>query len=423
MANRETDDVIKQLDAWDATHGSSKESSKSLQSSAQSIQKFKQSQRSLRDIEKQQPTEEDDEDEDEDDDDEEEGRLPANVAVDVNGIEIGKVKADDDSSDESEDKGRITGIINERMPDYTFHAIHKIRLSRGTTSYTLIDPGPKYDASGDVVEPHTTVLLHGLTDSCYIWEDIVEVLSCEEIIGAVPRILVFDFYGRGRSPWSGFPCTLDVFVTQLKELLDALNLSRKPVDLVGYCLGGAVATGFSVKFPHLCRSLALINTAGVRLKNPTRYNILKKKCIGEIVMLRSRARMAENQLDYYYNTSYNAPHRSLIEKQMLMVTWQLNNTPGYVGSILSTFRYFPLSGMGDLFAVAGRRNRPVLVIWGNDDNLFPLRKALGTIENAFPEAEIIAIKECGHNPIFEKFDDVATALVDFYKLNKIAFEK
>lgn len=74
-----------------------------------------------------------------------------------------------------------------------------------------------------------------------------------------------------RSPWSGFPCTLDIFVTQVQELLEMLDIADDGVEVLGYSLGGAVGIGFSVKFPHLCRSLCLIDPAGIRLKNPAKY--------------------------------------------------------------------------------------------------------------------------------------------------------
>mmetsp|Transcript_24333 Transcript_24333/g.35671 ORF Transcript_24333/g.35671 Transcript_24333/m.35671 type:complete len:402 (-) Transcript_24333:151-1356(-) len=333
--------------------------------------------------------------------------------------------ADDQPDDDSSSHNSFGQLHGHRQPsqyhqtdgespDHSFGANVLVHLSRGNTAYKVIEPEEKYDENGNVVDAPTIVCLHGLTDCSYIWEDVAEVLSCGDA-GPTARVLVFDFYGRGRSPWSGFPCTLDVHVTQLKELLDALNLSGSPVHLLGYCLGGAVATGFAVKFPHLCKSLCLIDSAGVRMKNPARYKILKRKCLGELVMIKRRSKMAESQLEYFFDTSDNTEHRSLIDKQMHMVQWQLNNTPGYMGAILSTYRYFPLSGMGDLFAVAGRRDRPVLILWGNNDNMFPLRKALATLEHSFPSAEIIAIQQCGHNPIFEKFEDVATAIADFYK--------
>ena len=215
------------------------------------------------------------------------------------------------------------------------------------------------------------------------------------------------------------------------------------MDVLGYCMGGAVGVGFSVKFPHLCRSLCLVSPAGIRLKNPARYvgwywlpsclvsshystlcdsfaffryRILKKKFFGELTMMYRKSGMIREQLDLFYNTEFNTAHRPYIDKQMAMVAWQQKHTPGFLGSQLSLFRHFPLSGMSDLFAVSGRRiDRPVIVLWGNDDNLFPLRKALAVVENAFPNAQILAIMECGHNPIFEKIEDIAPPIIDFFK--------
>ena len=131
-------------------------------------------------------------------------------------------------------------------------------------------------------------------------------------------------------------------------------------------------------------------------------------------MMWRRRNMAQSQLEHFFESTFNCEHRILIRKQVDMIQWQLDNTPGYVGAVLSVFRHFPLERMGDLLAVAGRRDRPVLILWGNNDNMFPLRKALPTLEHSFPTAEILAVQQCGHIPMFEKFEDVATAVVDFY---------
>jgi pimeloyl-ACP methyl ester carboxylesterase len=144
--------------------------------------------------------------------------------------------------------------------------------------------------------------------------------------------------------------------------------------------------------------------------------VLKRKFFGELTMMYRKSSMAQEQLDLFFNTELSTTHRPLIDKQMAMITWQQQHTPGYLGAQLSLFRHFPLSGMADLYAVSGRRTeRPVLFLWGNDDNLFPLRKALSVVENAFPAAEILSLIECGHNPIFEKFEDVAPAVLEFYR--------
>lgn len=106
---------------------------------------------------------------------------------------------------------------NALPPDEGFHADCVVQLSKGTTAYRFIEPSSVTDDMVDEIP--VIVCLHGLTNSSYMWGDIVDLLS-ESEQGPQARVLVFDFYGRGRSPWNGVPITLDVLVTQTKELLD-----------------------------------------------------------------------------------------------------------------------------------------------------------------------------------------------------------
>jgi hypothetical protein len=107
-------------------------------------------------------------------------------------------------------------------PDENFHADCFVQLSKGKTAYRFIEPSTVSDDMADEIP--VIVCLHGLTNSSYMWGDIVDLLS-ESEQGPQARVLVFDFYGRGRSPWNGVAITLDVLVTQTKELLDC-----KPSD-------------------------------------------------------------------------------------------------------------------------------------------------------------------------------------------------
>lgn len=102
-------------------------------------------------------------------------------------------------------------------PDENFHADCYVQLSKGTTAYRFVEPSSVSDDMADEIP--VIVCLHGLTNSSYMWGDIVDLIS-ESEQGPQARVLVFDFYGRGRSPWNGVPITLDVLVTQTKELLD-----------------------------------------------------------------------------------------------------------------------------------------------------------------------------------------------------------
>ena len=109
---------------------------------------------------------------------------------------------------------------NQIAPDEAFHADCFVQLSKGTTAYRFVEPSSVSDDIADDIP--VIVCLHGLTNSSYMWGDVVDLLT-ESEQGPQARVLVFDFYGRGRSPWEGVPITLDVLVTQTKELLDCTS--------------------------------------------------------------------------------------------------------------------------------------------------------------------------------------------------------
>jgi len=99
---------------------------------------------------------------------------------------------------------------------------------------------------------------------------------------------------------------------------------------------------------------------------------------------------------------------------------RLKNTPGYLGAILSTYRYFPLRGMEELYTAIGRHPRKTLIVWGDHDMICPFRKCIKLMEESFPNGNIVDVLDCGHNCVFEKFEDVVKELLSF---NKDVFEK
>ena len=102
-------------------------------------------------------------------------------------------------------------------PDTDFHADSLIKLTHGVTAYRIIEPKDINSRAADSVP--IIVCLHGLLGCSYMWADIADLLSDFEQ-GPQARVLVFDFYGRGRSPWTGVDITLDTLVSQTKELMD-----------------------------------------------------------------------------------------------------------------------------------------------------------------------------------------------------------
>lgn len=114
-------------------------------------------------------------------------------------------------------KNQADQFALDNSPDAEFHADSLIKLTHGVTAYRIIEPKDMNSKSLDTVP--IIVLLHSLHGASYMWADIADLLSDFEQ-GPQAKILVFDFYGRGRSPWTGVDITLDTLVTQTKELMD-----------------------------------------------------------------------------------------------------------------------------------------------------------------------------------------------------------
>lgn len=109
--------------------------------------------------------------------------------------QTGTVVDDDDQQNTSANFRHTVG--GRVPPDHSFAATQMIHLTRGNTAYKIIESDGLIDDRGNYIDPITIVCLHGLTDSSYIWEDIADVLSCGDA-GPCARVVVFDFYGRGR---------------------------------------------------------------------------------------------------------------------------------------------------------------------------------------------------------------------------------
>ena len=120
-----------------------------------------------------------------------------------------------------------------------------VRLSDGYTHYELAGP-----PDGRVV-----VLAAGATVPYYIWDPTFKAL-----VDAGFRVLRYDYYGRGFSDRPDIPFTQDLYVRQLRELLDAVRITG-PFDLGGLSFGGAVITSVAAKYPDRVRSLIYVDPA------------------------------------------------------------------------------------------------------------------------------------------------------------------
>ncbi len=265
-----------------------------------------------------------------------------------------------------------------------------VALSDGVTHYTL--QGPE---DGQVV-----VLIHGFSVASYTWERNVPALT-----EAGFRVLAYDLYGRGYSDRPAGPYDMDLFVRQLDELLDALDL-RQPVDLVGISMGGYVAAAYDNRHPGRVRRMVLLA--------PQTESIGANASVSFAVM--------PGVADYLF-TVYILPFQ-LVEKKGEFAAFGLPDTwreryldmmqyKGFRAALISTLRTLKGDPF-DEYRQVGERDVPVLLLWGDQDQTNPVENA-PRVQEAIPQADLRIIPGARHASPYERPEAVNPLMVEFLR--------
>lgn len=267
-----------------------------------------------------------------------------------------------------------------------------VTLPSGTVHYRLEGPD-----AGPVI-----VLVHGFSTPSIVWEDYFKPLTA-----AGYRVLAYDNFGRGLSDRPDAVYNADLFDRQLTELIEALKIDRR-IDLVGYSMGGAIATIFAARHPEFVRSLTLIAPAGLGVATNEDAELLKRPLIGDWIVRLFGTRI------FYSAASQEAASAPNPGAFLAGFSRQLDYR-GYGDALLSTMRYYPLTGADAFFAKVGESEMPVLAIWGEADETVPYENA-EKLMSLMPQAQLRSYSGTGHNIAFARPGLVSGLIEDFLKV-------
>lgn len=327
---------------------------------------------------------------------------------------------------------------------------HLVRLSRGMCHYRI-------DGVGNNGSP-TVLLVHGLSGSSgyFVW--LARALSQKG-----RRVVSLDLYGRGRTsyPTDDAPMTAELFAEQVSEFLREMPHSRsdncwmngidyvddrRPIDLVGYSMGGGVAVAFAAKWPERCRSLTLIapcGTRNMRLPFPLRL-LLRVPLVPELLawlfFSPTQALLGRKDDQWEDVTKWAGWEEHAREEGRRAVeeatTLRL--------SMLNTLKHFPLDDLEEEMAVvakhlvSGRLEVPleaplpptrligssgsgsgsslVHVLWGGKDELVPVAGAARLLQ-CIPGAtyDPSRFAQSTHNLPLERAEEVAEEMIKWWR--------
>jgi len=250
-----------------------------------------------------------------------------------------------------------------------------IELPDGIVHYEMAGP-----PSGQ-----TVVLVHGFSTPYHTWD-----ATFDALIEAGFRVLRYDLYGRGYSDRPNTVYNADLFDRQLLDLLSALNVDI-PVDLIGFSMGGAIIVIFADRHPAKVRKLGLIDTAGFPPKQTLAAKLWQAPVVGELLTC------------FYYRPEKH-PERTRTQMRY----------KGFKRALLSTIRHGSLDDLAETYRRVGEQKRPVLLIWGREDQAIPF-DTHKRVEETIPHLEFHAIDEAGHGPHGERPELVNPLLIEFLR--------
>ena len=99
------------------------------------------------------------------------------------------------------------------------------------------------------------ILIHGITTSSFIWDDLLPILNVGH------EVIAVDLLGTGASDRPvPSDCSLSAHADRVMSLVNELGFGR--IHLVGHDIGGGIAQILSVRNPDRVLTLGLVNTVG-----------------------------------------------------------------------------------------------------------------------------------------------------------------
>ncbi|MGB9743489.1 MAG: alpha/beta fold hydrolase [Minisyncoccales bacterium] len=214
------------------------------------------------------------------------------------------------------------------------------------------------------------LIIHGWGKGSQSWQTIKEILTNKGY-----QVVVPDLPGFGQNPPPIKPWSIDDYVAWIKNYIEQNKLS--PVNLLGHSFGGAVAVKYSLKYPQDIKKLFLIAPALIR-KQTIKIKFLKK---------------SSNFLNKLFK-SKSCPRFSIICKKIFYKVLRIKSDYLSVEGVMKDTFLNILKE--DLSAELIKISLPTIIIWGEKDDVLPVKQA-HLINQKIENSKLIIIPAANHN--------------------------
>ena len=264
------------------------------------------------------------------------------------------------------------------------------------------DFNTNYLEGGEQQEGIPVVLMHGSGPgvTAYAnWRGIIPILS-EHFHVYAPDMVGFGYSDRPE----GFEYNCQNWADQVVDFMDALGIQK--AHLVGNSFGGSNALRLITQHPERVEKLVLMGAMGVD------FPIIEGEGLDAIWGYEPSV---DNMIEAIQTMAWGDELKG--NRELAEVRYKASIEPGFQESFSSMFpaprqRWVQsqISPADQIRAI----DAETLVIHGREDKVIPLSTSYA-LHQMIPHADLLIYSHCGHWVQIERQDDMAEALIDFFK--------
>ncbi len=258
-------------------------------------------------------------------------------------------------------------------------------------------------------EGYPVILVHGFGSKKESFMAQIPALSHEF------KVISFDNRGSGKTSRPNIPYTMEMFVDDIKGLLDYLKIDK--TNLVGLSLGGMISLNYILKYPNTVNKLVLINTLA-QLPNDFDPEAYVNSRIEALELAKK-----DSELSFWQSTRFGfySKFRQKMKanpKKKFYGLWSVEDVLKYyrtdpptaqdVLNVASSFKTY------NLYEKLHEIKHETLLLTASHDRLVPTEKVF-EIHEKMPNTTIHIIQKAGHESPKEKAPEVNGEIIKFLK--------
>lgn len=249
------------------------------------------------------------------------------------------------------------------------------------------------------------ILLHAVGESAADWQWVLPVLA------RTHRVYALDLFSHDNSSHPDTDYSAEFFAHFVAKFMTKLNIDRAAV--VGNSLGGFIALHLALMEPSRVTALGLVDSVGLGREIHPALIMIVSPVLGDIGATWNKTLLG-SRLRAWWRAPLIFANPWRIPKEWYREQYRLAQLPNFINTELKAARsQVDFRGQRTvLLDQLPRLEMPTLIIWGENDAIFPIAHARNAIKR-LRNGQLEMIPQCGHLAPVEQPERCAAVLRDF----------